>query len=180
MSESENKAPKLSGGLGSNDREIKSVKFRRKLSLMVGGGVLALLLLVLTVGQIVGFSYFGFKRPSQKVAVRTVVCDQEIIKRLNDIRSSDSDNDTIRERVDQLADEIAAKPHVDEDPTCQQIIFWSALGRDDLETAKAVVNNTQNAYDKGIFVDGNMSNITPLDTMKDFVRDDLDIQGGAG
>jgi hypothetical protein len=125
--------------------------------------VLAVLLFLIMSGRI----YIGAKNPSQKVVVQTVVCGDDIINRYNPLEDPLYDG---QDSLEAISNDIKKLKNYSDDPTCQQILFYDAIRREnvsDMETAK---NAIKNLHEHGVFVDNNLTYIQSIPTMEQVIE----------
>jgi len=91
----------------------------------------------------------------------TVVCDADIVNTYNaamyyEPRNGATESSIDKQGVSDLVTEIRSKPNFDNDPTCQTIIFWSAVLDDNYSTALTAYDSIMNLYEKRVFADSNL------------------------
>lgn len=61
-----------------------------------------------------------------------------------------------------VADKVKALPGNGSDPTCQVILFWTAVQADDIATAKNILPELKRLNSEGIFPNNNLRTTVPL------------------
>ena len=94
-------------------------------------------------------------------ATAKIVCDKATVDTYNSamffiIRGSDTTASIDSKGVDDLKTEIQAKEGYREDPTCQTILYLTAVYKSDYEAAKAAAASVKELHDKNIFADNNI------------------------
>jgi hypothetical protein len=95
------------------------------------------------------------------------VCDKGIVDRYNDamyykVRTGSIDPSIDEAGVKGLVAEIQTKKDFENDPTCQSIIFWSAVQENNYSSANTSYNILMDLHDKHIFADSNLRSSQPL------------------
>ncbi len=141
--------------------------------------VLALIILaILTSGTWWLFSsghlvYHGsISQPNNLSSNQTVVCDAYVVAKYNDAMDYKERNGSTEPSIDiqaikNLVADIKAKTNFKSDPTCQAIIFWSAVMNDNYKAASIAYNELLGLHKKHIFADSNLLNDQPLFTYKE-------------
>ena len=143
-----------------------------KIALLIGNGVFLLVVIALIVGSLAGFLSIVLKNPNQRVVLQTVVCDEDIISRHNDIPwPFDEEGQQI---LDGIIADIKANDNYDKDPTCQFIIWGDAHRKEDIAVLDETLGNIKELHSQGIFIDNNLNGvlpIQPMESMTDYIRD---------
>lgn len=89
------------------------------------------------------------------------VCNADIVNTYNAAMYYQPRNDATESSIDQqgvkdLVSEIRTKSNFDGDPTCQTIIFWSAVLDDNYSEARTAYDAIMNLYEKRVFADSNL------------------------
>lgn len=98
---------------------------------------------------------------------RVAICGADIIDTYNDamfydLREGSSDLTIDEESLNNLVVEIKSKAGYRNDPTCQTILFWTAVQKDDYPVAKDAYESIKTLHDQGIFADSNIRSNQPL------------------
>lgn len=95
------------------------------------------------------------------------VCGASIVDKYNEamyykIRQGSSEPSMDKQGVKDLATQIKQMTNYKNDPTCQTIIFWTAVMSDDYKTAKAAYDELDSLHEKRAFPDSNLRDDQPL------------------
>jgi len=106
---------------------------------------------------------------SNQVSTSKEVCGPDVVNRYNAAmyyqpRNGSSESSIDEQGVKDLAADIKSKKNFEIDPTCQTIIFWSAVRVDNYNEAHKAYDALINLYKKRFFVDSNLRSNQPLFT----------------
>jgi hypothetical protein len=102
-------------------------------------------------------------------ATTTIVCNTQIVDTFNEAmfftRRAGASTVSIDEQgIKNLNAEIKAKAGYKSDPTCQTIIYLTAIYEEDYDGAKAAYEAVKELHDKNIFANNNIRGNQPLFT----------------
>lgn len=102
----------------------------------------------------------------------TVACGTDVVDRYNaamdyQLRNGSTETSIDEQGIKDLLAEIKAKPNFETDPTCQTIIFWSAVSDDNYKSASSAYNGLMSLHEKRIFADSNLRSDQPLFTYEE-------------
>jgi hypothetical protein len=97
----------------------------------------------------------------------TVACGTDVVNKYNaamyyQVRNGSTVPNIDTKGVKDLVTNIETKANFKNDPTCQTIIFWSAVQDDNYKSALSAYNVLISLHNKRIFVDSNLRNDQPL------------------
>jgi len=128
-------------------------------------------ILLLAIGVALGYVLFGNKADANGDTglsdVSATVCDSDIVSLYNqaaryEIRGN-ADQPTIDETgLKTLSDEIVGKDGYQEDPTCQTILFWTAVNAKNYDAAKTAYEAIKALHADGRFANTNLRTTTAL------------------
>ena len=104
----------------------------------------------------------------------SLVCGADTVDRYNDamfyaVREGSSDLTIDGESLNNLVVEIKNKVGYKNDPTCQTILFWTAVQNDDYSAAKDAYDSIKTMHDRGAFADSNIRSNQPLFTYESYL-----------
>jgi len=138
--------------------------------------IVPLVIVILMVAAVVIGIFFGrltivTKQSSQKIALNTIVCDAAIVSRYNDamyFKFRDGKTESIdTEAIKNLEKEIRVKNNSDKDPTCQTILFFTAIYFKEAEKAQTALDIISKLHSQYVFADSNLRNSQSLFTFQD-------------
>lgn len=102
-------------------------------------------------------------------ATTTIVCDTKIVDTFNEAmfftrRAGATTVSIDEEGIKKLNTEIKAKAGYENDPTCQTIIYLTAIYEENYDGAKAAFQAVKELHDKNIFANNNIRGNQPLFT----------------
>lgn len=108
-------------------------------------------------------------------SVTVIVCGDTIVGKYNEasklkIRGSDTDLSVDLGGLKDLATEIRSKSGFENDPTCQTILFWSAIMNNDAGKAGVALTAIEDLHDSHHYADSNLENTTSISVMKDSLK----------
>lgn len=106
---------------------------------------------------------------------KPLVCDKTIVDRYNDatyyIVRAGSETPTMDEAAaKKLVSEIKSKKNIESDPTCQTILFWSAVHTADAQAAQDAYKAVNTLHGQGHFADSNLRANEPLFMYEEIVK----------
>jgi len=105
----------------------------------------------------------------------SVACDSSMVDRYNnaiEYRIRDKATLTMDEAgLSSIKSDILAKSDYDKDPTCQTMIFWTAVHDDDYVKAISAYNSLKDMHEKRVFADSNIRGNQPLLMYSLFYKD---------
>lgn len=104
----------------------------------------------------------------------SVVCGADVLDTYNAamfyaLREGSSDLTIDEKSLNNLVVEIKSKTGYKNDPTCQTILFWTAVQNDDYPAAKDAYESIKTLHDQGIFADSNIRSNQPLFTYGNYL-----------
>lgn len=104
----------------------------------------------------------------------SVACGADIVDTYNAamfyaVRNGSNDLTIDENAVKNLAVEIKSKVGYKNDPTCQTILFWTAVHNDDYQGAKDAYASIKTLHDQGTFTDSNIRSNQPLFTYESYL-----------
>lgn len=104
----------------------------------------------------------------------SVVCGADVLDTYNAamfyaLRDGSNDLTIDEKAVESLAVEIKSKEGYKNDPTCQTILFWTAVQNDNYPAAKDAYESIKTLHDQGIFTDSNIRSNQPLFTYESYL-----------
>lgn len=138
---------------------------------------IVIMAVALIVGVLTGHVYMGVKSPQQVVKTPYMVCDEHIITSYNNIRlamsraTNEPDEKKQTEEMKKLAEEVAAKPHHDQDPTCAFItLSYPLYYTQDAEAAQKEYEKLEKATESaGVYVDQRIQGAANLESLKSLI-----------
>lgn len=134
---------------------------------------LAILVAAQAVAVAVGFitvTFHGQNKDQVTVAgAYNVVCGQDDVARFNDAADyrprEDKDNYTQDiKAISALAKDVTSRSGYAEDPTCQTILFWDAIKKEDINAAQAAQDELVTLHTEGKYPNSNILIDVPLAT----------------
>lgn len=116
-----------------------------------------------------GFLQIALKQPGTTVAISSITCDQSVVDRFNTLVDKRTllvnPGDTQMEPFTSLLNELKAKSGFADDPTCQFIQYYTAVGSKDASVAEQSVTVLQSLVQKGKYVNTSISGIQSTNQM---------------
>ena len=134
--------------------------------------IVAIVLILAAVGVVAWLFMSGkvaLTYQEAKIATSKIVCDTPIVNKFNDAmfytrRAGASTVSIDVEGIKNLNSEIKAKAEYENDPTCQTIIYLTAIYEENYQGAKAAYEAVKELHDKNIFANNNIRGNQPLFT----------------
>jgi len=151
-----------------NQKPVKPVK--KKLSTHVIILITALAIVIIAIILYAsGILYIGFKAPSQRVVIQPQVCGETIINKYN-ATLTETDMQTMKDDLKDLAAQINKKAGHDNDANCQFILYYANYWVRDYKAALANAKNLQKLRTQGQFFDNNMTPQSNVDSMAQYMQ----------
>lgn len=105
-----------------------------------------------------------------------IICNDETVTKYNSamtmmVRGNDSAEYTIDEKgVDALNADIKTRSGYENDPTCQTILFWTAVYHQQYDPAKTANDKIQELHAKHIYADSNIQGNAPVSTYEGVLK----------
>jgi hypothetical protein len=134
--------------------------------------IMGVVLILATAGAVSWLFVSGkltFADQNAKLAPTEVICDTVIVNTFNDAmfytrRAGASTVSIDKESIKNLNSEIKAEAGYENDPTCQTIIYLTAIYEEDYDGAKSAYEALKKLHDKNIFASNNIRGNQPLFT----------------
>lgn len=136
--------------------------------------IIFIVIILLAVGAVVWLFASGqlvWAKDKQVVATESeIICGDETVTTYNTamtmmVRGDDQTDYSIdKEGVEKLVGEIKGRSGYENDPTCQTILFWTAINNLEYEAAKAANAKIQELHDKHIYANSDIQGNGPVST----------------
>lgn len=160
MSEQLNGGQKMSTDHAYSTKKHKNKTVGFILTIVVTLGIVSGLLYGLSAA---GFLQIAVKQPGTTVAISSVTCDQSVVDRFNKLVDERTllvnPGDGQMAPFTALIDELKGKSGFSDDPTCQFIQYYTAVGNKDASVAEQSVTALQSLVQKGKYVNTSISGV---------------------
>lgn len=155
----------------SNDIPIVKTKNTKKISkLKTGVWFVLLVLLVLSVWfAISGRISIVVKDSNQKVVLRNVVCNDEVIGRYNTALQAETMED-YESGLKSVATDVESLPGYKKDPNCLFILIDYYLRKEDATKARQYVNDLKTQSDNGNYLSGKIESPDSMQGIEDSIN----------
>lgn len=143
-------------------------KNRSKLVLIAVFIVILLATGLVAFGIMFGRLVITIKEQNQTVALRTIVCNDDLISRYNTANQSVSED--YGNNIKPIVDEIEALPSHDKDPNCSFILFNYYYFKADAIKTRQYANQIVDQNNAGVSISGKIINPISTQQIEDYTR----------
>lgn len=129
----------------------------------IGVPVILVVLLGVAVWWLFNSGRLVYVASGTKAPEGLVVCGSDVVTKYNEaslfIKRQGADAPSVdKESLKTIASDIRNKKGYEGDPTCQTLLFWSAVRNDDYKAAKEAAGAVKQLHEKRLFADSNIRN----------------------